>query len=174
MERVTFCAGNDYIPPVKIQNDYEYMGSFRGLNVYDTTDGLRDHIYVLEPNLNSRRKFRVVASLEFVPPERNEDTRQVEMVWVQKMYAKQNIAVDLYTFLMRKHGMIIQAGNVHTQYGERLWRQLANQQGVQLCAATRRGLVWLDRPDTIEEDLAVGGRSVYRPGVALFAQWVGR
>jgi hypothetical protein len=179
VERINFKRLKYYIKPIRLSESHINLGHFKGLDVYDLSDGLMDEIVVVEPIEMPNGKRRVVAKLEFEPCPEEETVRKVEMVLVQKQYKHQNIAIELYKFLMKTHKLIIEAGSPQTKYGRRLWRKLVDVKGVTLCCVNgRRGKIrWIDREGVEledEEEIKVEWLDVYKPSVRLFAQWTGQ
>ena len=159
--------GNDF-------HDGTFVGKLRGMLVYLEgevgDDLLCARVYRDEELADG--KHNVIADL-MLSTEYCKGAYHVDMMRVSHRYQGHGIAPLLYRFLLRKLGIILQAGTAQSLGGRKLWAQLGKMKGVQLFAATPRGKrAHVLEVDTEDEELynenidLYDGRTVYTFAVA--------
>ena len=159
--------GNDYL-------DGTFVGKLRGMLVYlegDVGDEfLNVRVYRNEELADG--KHNVIADL-VLSTEYCKGAYHVDLMRVSHRYQGHGIAPLLYAFLLRKLGIILQAGTAQSGGGRRLWAELAKMKGVTVFAATKRAksalVIDLDKDDeelTHESVKLYDGRTIYTFAVA--------
>jgi GNAT superfamily N-acetyltransferase len=164
---------------VSLGNDFPdgtFVGKLRGMLVYLEgevgDDLLCVRVYRNEELDGFAYKRKVIADL-MLSTEYCKGAYHVDLMRVDHRYQGHGIAPLLYRFLLRKLGIILQAGTAQSGGGRKLWAQLGKMKGVQLFAATRRGksarVLEVDKEDEELTDESVklyDGRTVYTFAVA--------
>jgi len=164
-KRVTL--GNDFA-------DGTFVGKLRGMLVYLEGDVGDDFlcVRVYRDEELADGKHNVIADL-MLSTEYCKGAYHVDMMRVSHRYQGHGIAPLLYRFLLRKLGIILQAGTAQSLGGRKLWAQLGKMKGVKLFAATPRGKrAHVLEVDTEDEELynenidLYDGRTIYTFAVA--------
>ena len=119
----------------------EKIGRRCGYDVYLWTDGEQTEIQVLDPNLlyrGERDNLKIVLRLNLLKSENNKRAWWIELVKVDPRYAGKNIAVRIYTMLL-KRGIMLEAGHEQSAGGRKLWNKLAKRSDVLLYAKYDNG-----------------------------------
>jgi len=164
-KRVTL--GNDFA-------DGTFVGKLRGMLVYLEGDVGDDflcvRVYRDEELADGKRN--VIADL-MLSTEYCKGAYHVDLMRVSYRYQGHGIAPLLYRFLLRKLGIILQAGTAQSGGGRKLWAQLGKMKGIKLFAATPRAKsAHVLEIDTEDEELyneninLYDGRTVYTFAVA--------
>lgn len=167
----------DMSKKVKIPNDYldgTYLGKLRGMLVYLEGEIGDEHLMIrLYRNEElANGKHNVIAEL-MLSTEYCKGAYHVDLMRVSHRYQGHGIAPLLYAFLLRKLGIILQAGTCQSGGGQRLWAELAKMKGITVFAATKRSksalLIDLDKEDeelTHESVKLYDGRTIYTFAIA--------
>lgn len=167
----------DMSKKVKIPNDYldgTYLGKLRGMLVYLEGEIGDEHLMIrLYRNEElANGKHNVIAEL-MLSTEYCKGAYHVDLMRVSHRYQGHGIAPLLYAFLLRKLGIILQAGTCQSGGGRRLWAELAKMKGITVFAATKRSksalLIDLDKEDeelTHESVKLYDGRTIYTFAIA--------
>lgn len=153
-----------------------YVGRLKGMLVYLEGDVGDDIIFVQVYNAQKLAggKHKTIADLN-LSNDYCKGAYHVDLMRIDSRYQGHGIAPLLYRYVMKRLGIIIQAGTCQSSGGRKLWAQLAKTPGVEIFAAYRRGkeLVQIEIDDEDEElhhdtmKLYDGGRPVYTFAMAV-------
>ena len=153
-----------------------YVGRLKSMLVYLEGSIGDDIIYVQVYNAQKRAdgKHKIIADLN-LSNDYCKGAYHVDLMRIDSRYQGNGIAPLLYRYVMKRLGVIIQAGTRQSAGGRKLWAQLAKTPGIEIFAAYRRGkeLVQIGIDDEDEElhhdtmKLYDGGRSVYTFAMAV-------
>jgi len=162
---------------VSLGNDYlegTFVGKLRGMLVYlegEVGDDLLT-VRVYRDQELANGMHNVIADL-MLSTEYCKGAYHVDLMRVSDRYQGHGIAPLLYAFLLRKLGIILQAGTCQSAGGRKLWAQLGKMKGVKLFAATKRSksavVIDVDKDDEELTDESVklyDGRTIYTFAVA--------
>ena len=151
-----------------------FVGKLRGMLVYLEGD-VGDYIInirVYRDGKSPSGKYEVIADL-CLSTEYCSNAYHVDLMRVSSRYQGHGIAPLLYRFLLRKLGIILQAGTSQSVGGRKLWAQLAKMKGVTVFATTKRSktalVLDIDKDDEELTDESVklyDGRTIYTFAVA--------
>lgn len=153
-----------------------YLGKLRGMLVY-MEGSLGDEAVWIQVYVNQRLaggKYQTVAELS-LSTDYCSGAYHVDLMRVNYRFQGHGIAPLVYRFLLRKLGIVIQAGVVQSAGGRKLWAQLAKMKGITIFASGKRGQVAtiiddIDKDDDElhHEDIKLydGPRTVYTFAVA--------
>jgi len=153
----------------------KYLGKLKGMRVYLEGE-VGDEVIFVQVYENLERgggKYQLIADLNLYNLAKG--AYHVDMMRVDYRYQGHGIAPLIYRFVLRKLGIVLQAGTCQSAGGRKLWAQLAKTNGVMVYALHRRGteahVFDLDEDDDElhHESLKVydGTRSVYTFAVAV-------
>ena len=153
-----------------------YLGKLRGTLVY-MEGSLGDDVVWIQVYMNQRLaggKHQMVADLS-LSTEYCSGAYHVDLMRVDYRFQGHGIAPLIYRFILRKLGIVIQAGTAQSLGGRKLWAQLVKMKGITIFASGKRGRVAtiiddIDRDDDElhHEDIKLydGIREVYTFAVA--------
>lgn len=154
------------------------LGKLRGMDVYiEGTVGEDDlFVVVYRPNPcgSSNKKQSVISEL-FLSNDYCPGAYHVDSMQIDHRFQGHGIATLLYRYLIKKLGIILQAGTLQSPGGRKIWAQLAKESGIQIFAAYRRGkqLIQIESDDDSDElfhetvKLYDGVRQVYTFAMAV-------
>ena len=154
----------------------KYLGKLKGMRVYLEGDVGEEVIFVqVYQDLDlGGGKHQLIADLNLFNG-KAKGAYHVDLMRVDYRYQGHGLAPLIYRFVLRKLGIVLQAGTCQSAGGRKLWAQLAKTKGVMVYALHRRGteahVFDLDEDDDElhHESLKVydGQRSVYTFAVAV-------
>lgn len=150
------------------------IGRLRGMDVYLEGDLWEDYIMVVVYGAKARKAgHREVISKLSLSTDHCDAAYHVDLMEVDHRYQGHGIAPLLYRYLLRKLGIILQAGTSQSAGGRKIWAQLARMKDVTVYAVYERGRkAYLidseDEADELEHDSVnlYDGREVYTFAVA--------
>lgn len=147
------------------------VGRHRGMDVYLDGDLGEDYICVtLYGNKVGGSGRRQVISKLSLSTEYCDNAYHVDLMEVDHRFQGHGIAPLLYRYLIRKLGIILQAGTAQSVGGRKIWAQLAKMKDITVFAAYPRGgrrqafMIDLDKEaEELEHDSVelYDGRKVY-------------
>lgn len=106
------------------EEDYEYAGMCSGMAVYSTPfDKSFTEIEVLDLSTTRRNKTRRIMQITLTYTKRGSYT--VEMVSIDRKYQGHGIAPRIYRYIMRKFGIVLEAGSQQSPGGRSVWAALS-------------------------------------------------
>ena len=138
------------------------IGRLRGMDIYLEGEIGEDYLLVVVYGGKTSSGRRNVISKLSLSNEYCDGAYHVDLMEVDCRYQGHGIAPLVYRYLLRKLGIVLQAGVSQSAGGRKLWAQLAKMKDVTVFASYRRGkaayVVDLDKDD---EELHVDGIKLY-------------
>lgn len=152
------------------------IGSVRGMLVYLEGDVGDETIFVnvYRSGKTKHGTYQQIADLS-LSKEYFKNAYHVDLMRVDHRFQGHGLAPLIYRYIMKKLGIIIQAGTMQSAGGRKLWAQLAKTKGVAIFAAYRRSKelvrIELDKEDEELHHESIkmydGPRSVYTFAMAM-------
>ena len=117
-----------------------YLGKLKGMRVYLEGEVGDEVIFIqVYENLNlGDGKYQLIADLNLFNGNAK-GAYHVDLMRVDYRYQGHGLAPLVYRYVLRKLGIVIQAGKCQSAGGRKLWAQLAKMGGVIVYALHRRG-----------------------------------
>lgn len=155
--------------------DGTYIGKLRGMRVY-LEGSVGDDIICVRTYLDKvypGGKYQPVADLN-LSKDYCDGAYHVDLMRVDHRFQGHGLAPLLYRYVLRKLGIVLQAGKYQSAGGRKLWAQLAKMKDVTVFACYRRGkeALVIDDLDQDDEELhhesvkLYDGRTIYTFAVA--------
>ena len=141
------------------------IGSFRGMDVYVEGDIGQDDwfcVYVYRRLKSKNTKSRQTIAELTLSDDYCKGAYHVDLMRIDHRYQGHGIAPMLYRYLMKKLGIILQAGTMQSGGGRRLWAELAKMKDIMVYASYKRKheahVIELEKED---EELHLDGIRLY-------------
>jgi hypothetical protein len=119
--------------------DWDKIGSFRKLHVYvdRSVDGYLD-VDIVDPSVKhgrSPKRIKRVLSIQLSLTEFK--AYHIDLTRLDQTYAGKGIAAQAYRYIIKKLNITLQAGNVQSPGGRKVWFDLAQIRDLNLYAKSR-------------------------------------
>ena len=139
-----------------------YVGKLRGMLVYLEGD-VGDYIINVTVYHNQKvsgGKYRTIAQLS-LSTDYADGAYHVDLMRIDYRFQGHGIAPLIYRYVMRKLGIILQAGTSQSAGGRKLWAQLVKMKDITVFAQTRRGKAHILELDKDDEELHCESLNIY-------------
>lgn len=148
--------------------DGKFVGKLRGMLVYMEGEVGDDCIMVMVYQAKHKgyyhkkdSKYQPIAELT-LSTEMFDNAYHVDMMRIDYRFQGHGIAPLLYRYLLRRLGIIIQAGTMQSAGGRKLWASLAKMKDVLVFASYRRGgRIFEIDVDEDAEEMCCDGAKLY-------------
>ena len=143
-----------------IMNEQE-DSTYREIWVYDMSKTKR--IRGIEGMIT---RYRIIAHIEL---SKERGSWHVDMLQVDSRYKGKNLAVKLYTFLLKDEGITLRAGSSQSVGGRYVWNKLSKTPGVVVYAKKSPYSKVIDFPKTGKRELVGKVFDLYDSNAEIFA-----
>jgi hypothetical protein len=111
-------------------------------------------------------QYRIVAHIEL---SKERGSWHVDLLEVDSRYKGKNLAVKLYTFLLKEEGITLRAGAVQSAGGRYVWNKLSRHKNVTVWAMKSPYSKVIDFPKSGQRELSANRFDLYDSDAEMFA-----